>query len=300
MAYVAFDLDATLGFFELTNQLAYLWSPDFLDNPEQSAVNKPLGLSTKLTSKLKRARMIFANSLLRDTELLYIVLRPNLDSIFIPLLNAKKNNKLRSVIIYSNTSVSYSMELAKYLIEHIYHSPNLIGLMADHWNPLRSADRPTFIPKNTYVQPNKTITTIKLLFQEATRSKRVPQTNKIIFFDDRDPKHKLQEQEKEGLTYVVPTAFYPAFTEHHARSILFLAFEALHRSGLLSDKEYLDSGFCNRVIPYEFTKRHRIRGFPALYMYVWQQMIKIHPPRNPWISDTEVLRERVNTFLQDI
>jgi len=300
MAYVAFDLDATLGFFELTNQLAYLWSPEFLENPEQSALNKPLGLSAKLISKLKKARMIFANSLLRDPELLYIVLRRNLDSIFVPLLNAKKNRKLQSVIIYSNTSVSYSMELAKYLIEHIYNSPNLISLMADHWSPLRSADRPTFVPKNTYVQPNKTITTIKLLFQTATRSQRAPQTNKIIFFDDRNPKHMLQEQEKEGLIYVVPTAYYPNFTEHHARSILFLAFEALHRSGVLSDKEYLDSGFCNRVIPYDYTKKHRIRGFPALYMYVWNQMIKIQPPREAWISDTAALEEKVNTFLQHI
>jgi hypothetical protein len=150
MAYVAFDLDATLGFFEITNPLAFLWSPDWLENPEQSALNGRLTLSHGLRVKLSRARIAFANALFANKELLNIVLRPNLDAFFPHLIQAKKAKKVKSIIIYSNTSVTYSMELAKALIEKKFRAPRLFSLMADHWNPLRSADRPTFIPKNTY------------------------------------------------------------------------------------------------------------------------------------------------------
>jgi hypothetical protein len=299
MAYIAFDLDATLGFFELTNPLAFLWSPDYLENPEQSAVNKKLNLSSKLKTKLQKARATFANSLLKDEHLLNIVLRSNLDSIFTEILKAKKKGMIKSIIIYSNTSVTYSMELAKHLIEHMYKTPNLIGLMADHWHPLRFADRPRFVPKNTYVQPNKTIETVKLLFQTSTRSRIPPSVNKIMFVDDRNPKHKLQEQEREGLTYVVPSAFYPKFTEYDVRCLIFLALEALNREYLLSDREYI-ANFCNRTIPYDYTKRHRIKGFPDLFMYVWNQMIRVQSPTFTWISDSDALEKRVHEFLQKI
>jgi len=97
MAYVAFDLDNTLGFFELTNPLAFLWSPDFLENPEQSAINHRLEISTSLNNKLKKARTTFANSLLEDSSILSIIIRPNIDAIITPLL--KKNN-LKTMIIY--------------------------------------------------------------------------------------------------------------------------------------------------------------------------------------------------------
>ena len=88
MAYVAFDLDATLGFFELTNPFAHFWSPNYLENPEQSAVNKRLDISPRLKAKLARVRTTFANSLLRNPHLLDIVLRPNLDAILTQLLAA--------------------------------------------------------------------------------------------------------------------------------------------------------------------------------------------------------------------
>ena len=296
MAYVAFDLDATLGFFELTNPFAHFWSPNYLENPEQSAVNKRLELSPRLKAKLARVRTTFANSLLRNPHLLDIVLRPNLDAILTQLLAAKKANKLKSVIIYSNTSVTYSMELGKYLIEHKFKSPNLISFMADHWHPLRTADRPGPIVVGKYVQPEKTLKTVQLLFRTASRS--TPTADKILFVDDRNPKHKLEEQEKDGLKYIVCKAFYPNFTIEDRDLLLFLALEAIQRGGLLSDTEYL-SEFCSRTIPYNYTKRHRVNTFPDLYAYVARRVYAVESSP-PWQPDTDSLREEVRSFLKKI
>jgi hypothetical protein len=298
MAYVAFDLDNTLGFFELTNPLAFFWSPDFLENPEQSAVNHRLEISNKLNNKLKKARKIFADSLLQDSNMLSLVIRPNIDSLLIPLLKAKK--RVKTVIIYSNTGVTYSMELAKYLIEKKFKWPGLFSLMADHWHHLRIADRPRYVPQGRYVQPEKTIKTLQLLFRNAVGEKTLPPIDKIMFVDDRNPKHKLQEQEKDGLTYIVPTSFFPNPSMYQKKTIMFLALEALNRAGLLSDEEYLSSGFCNRVIPYDWTKRQRVTGFTSLYSYVWDRVTELHPEENIWIPDTISLQRQVQHFLQNI
>ena len=298
MAYVAFDLDATLGFFEITNPLAFFWSPDWLENPEQSALNGRLTLSHGLRVKLSRARIAFANALFANKELLDIVLRPNLDAFFPQLIKAKKAKRVKSIIIYSNTSVTYSMELAKMLIEKKFRAPRLFSLMADHWSPLRDADRPRVDP-GRYVQPEKTITTLKVLFQRATKSAVTNLSpDKIMFMDDRHPKHKLEAQEKEGLKYIVPSAFYPQFTERQKKNIIFLALKALDEQGVISDTDYLSSGFCNRVIPYNNGMRQKVSGFVDLFKYVWERMVDVKCPDDPWVPDTADLESQVDAFLE--
>ena len=298
MAYVAFDLDNTLGFFELTNPMAFLWSPDFLENPEQSAPNGRLELSAAIHNKLKRARQHFANSLLKDPELLALVLRPNLDVVIPQLIHAKKAKKLKATIIYSNTGVTYSMELAKYLIEKKYKTPNFISLMADNWHPLRVADRPRYVPEGRYVQPEKTIKTLQILFKAATGETSIAPPNKIMFVDDRHPKHKLQYQESEGLTYVVPTGFFPRVTEYHKRSLLFLALDALHSADLLSDDAYLTSGFCHRKIVLSPVNHKQVNGFPDLFAHVWSAIRRVES--NRWEPDTIRLEQAVHRFLKEI
>ena len=300
MAYIAFDLDNTLGFFELTNPLAFLWSPEFLENPEQSAHNIPLELTSNLKKKLKAARSRFIDHLLSYPEFFDIIIRPNIDIIFSQIIIAKHAKRIKAVIIYSNTGVTYSMELAKEMIEKKYNSPDLINLMADHWHPLRVADRPRYIPEGRYVQPEKTIKTLKILFHKVTGEQVPTPTNKIMFMDDRTPKHKLQEQEAEGLTYIVPKAFYPEIRLYHKRAILFLAFESLQYAGVLSDKTYLSSGFCNRIITSKDKQDYVIKGFPSLYKYVWNQMFNVESSKSPWIPDTISLSMEVARFLEKI
>jgi hypothetical protein len=289
VAHVAFDLDNTLGFFELTNPLAYLWSPELIENPEQSRVNHPVELSPRLRKKLSRARVHFANALLADRELLFTILRPNLAAMLQPLLRARRAGDVDAVILYSNTGVTYSMELAEYLIERQWRVPALFDLAADHWHPLREADHPKRAPPNRYVEPLKTIETLKKLFRAATGRRRGPPTESIIFVDDRQPKHKLAEQETDGLTYIVPTSYYPRVATPLRKRLLAYAVHALDRERLLGNEEYLHSAFCYRNIPYDFTKVHELRGFPDLYNYVSEQVYAVQSPRQAWRDDTMTL-----------
>jgi len=296
MAYVAFDLDNTLGFFGLTNKLGNLWSKEAISNPEQSA--RPIKISRKLEIKLSRAREFFAKSLLKDKNILFTVLRPNLDAMILPLLEAKRKRKLNSVIIYSNTGSDYSMELAKYLIEEHYKCRGFFDLMANHWHPLRTHDHRDAQP-GEYVEPLKTIETLQKLFKRASYGKAAPLTN-ILFVDDRDPKHELQKQEPEGLTYLVPTRFTPTITPSQRRYILFLAMYALNEQGLLSSEEYLTSPFCNRRIIYDFTKHVQISGLDDLLDYVRGQMETEESPDRPWRRDTEHITTVIKGLLENI
>lgn len=297
MAHVAFDLDNTLGFFELTNPLAYFWSPELIENPEQSRVNGPVEISHKLRKKLSRARVHFANAILADRQLLFMILRPNIGVILQPLLKAWRAGDVAAVIIYSNTGVTYSMELAEYLIERHWRTP-LFDLAADHWHPLREADHPKRPPPNRYVEPLKTIETLKKLFRAATGARRGPLTESIVFVDDRQPKHKLAEQESEGLSYVVPTSYFPRVSAELRKRILGYAVQALDRERLLGNPEYLQSPFCYRNIPYDFTKIHELRGFPDLFNYVSGQVLRVDAPRIPWRDDTMTLSAAFTSSLE--
>lgn len=298
MAYVAFDLDNTLGFFEITNKFAFLWSPSFLDNPEHSVVNRPLNLSPALTGQLKRAREIFVDKLLKDKDILKTIIRPNIDTLILPLLEAKKRGKLKTIIIYSNTGVTYSLELAKAILEKKYGT-ELFSLLADHWHPLRVADHKDHRPGH-YVEPYKTIQTLTRLFKAATkRQNEIPYEN-ILFVDDRMPKHTLQQQEVDGLTYLVPTHFVPKITHSQKDYLLFLAWMSLEEAGLLRNPEYFRSGFCTRNIPYEMTKVHSIRGFPDLLTYVFQSIEHVKGAVRTWVPDTESLKARMARFLKQV
>lgn len=312
--YVAFDLDNTLGFFELTNPLAYLWSPEYLSNPEQSAPNAPLEVSQRLQVKLRRAREYFATTLAAKEELLWIVLRPNLWTIMDPLLRARRAGNLGGAVIYSNTSVSYSVELGKDLIEKVWRVPGLFRATADHWSPLRTADRaePPSAYAKDYVEPLKTISTLQRLFRTAasrgrTRSRRSRKARapiplkRILFVDDRTEKHALAQQEKGGLTYLVPTRYVPAAADVPAvaRQHLFaMALEAMNRAGLLRDKEYLESGFCHRDIPHSLTKVEKIRDFTDLFTWVWEEIQGVRLPRAAWENDSATLSAAAKRFFR--
>lgn len=302
--WIAFDLDNTLGFFELTNPLAYLWSPEFLSNPEQSAPNQPLQLSKRLRVKLQKARTTFVKLLSQKGELLWTVLRPNLPALMEPLVAAWREGRVRAVVIYSNTSVSYSVELGVGLIEEAFKARGLFRLAADHWSPLRAADRlaPPAADPNAYVEPLKTAETLKILFRKSIpggNSHRPIPLKKVMFVDDRRPKHALAAQEGEGLHYLVPTHYRPAGAAVPLvvrQQIFALAIEAMDRAGLLHDKEYLDSGFCHRDIPHSWTKIEPVRGLHDLLGWVWQEITGVRLGREGWRDDSAALAEAARDF----
>ncbi len=191
------------------------------------------------------------------------------------------------------------MELAKYLIEEHYKCRGFFNLMANHWHPLRTDDHRDAVP-GKYVEPRKTIQTLQKLFKRATYEKGPVPSQNILFVDDRYPKHDLQAQEPEGLTYLVPTRFVPSVTDKQRQYILFLAVYALNEQGLLSSEEYLTSPFCNRKIVYDFTKQFNIRGLDELLNYVRVQMDGEERPERPWRRDTSQITSKIADFLQDV
>ena len=290
MAHVAFDLDRTLGFFEIVSPLAFLWSKEFLSNPEQSAVNSALRISKKLELQLTKARESFARSLLGEPALLFTVLRPDLSEMINPLLRAKC---FKTAIIYSNTGVSYSVELAKFIIEKQYKAPNFFSLTADHWHPLRDEDR-----TDKFTEPKKTIGTLQKLFRRATHARKDVPIKNIMFVDDRTPKHDLTAQEKDGLVYMHLLPYVPSVTDKQRDQLLFLAVAALDKHGLLRYTEYLQSPFCYRNIPYEYTKQHPIRGFRELLSFVKASMYHVEADKTNWEKGLPYIRETMRDYLE--
>jgi hypothetical protein len=294
MAYVAFDLDNTLGYFDILAPVAHFWSPEVRRSPPIAAHNPPLKISVTLEKKLRRARSRFASSLLRYPELLKKILRPNLSDFIEPLLEAKAARKLKAVIIYSNTLNYYTMELAKTLIERLYKCPGLFKLIADAYHPLRKADY--YDPYTN--EPLKTFDSVERLFQEATSSRRLLHPSEIAFVDDRDPVHDLMSSTPQGLVYIQPTHFVASYTIADRKTIFRLAIEALRYVRLTSDIEYHMSGFCNLYIPTGIGSLREIIGPSELLDYVWMQVSTMPNPSHVWRRDAGDGQKLLSLFMR--
>lgn len=293
MACVAFDLDLTIGNFEPFWYLAHLWSVDHINNPDQLGNQTPFIPSRSLQTSLERVKQTFANYLLRDKSIIDMIIRPNLDELILPLLEAKKSRHLKTIIIYSNTTVGYTMDLAEYLLEQTFKAPRLFALKADWWHPLRGADRSY---KGNTVYTHKRIETLQLLFQKALKSKKKIPVSNILFIDDKRPRHTLVQQIPEGLHYIVPTPYRPPMSLEQKEFILFMAFAALQEHGLLEDREYLNSRFCSRTVRFSEDAVIRVDNFIELFSCIRRAIL--HAGGEPWKSDSAVLRKGVREFLK--
>lgn len=298
-AYVGFDVDMTLGFFELTNPLAAFWSPEYveapvLDTATDAEIEQATEISARLRAKLAAARRTFAELLLNEPQLLQFVLRPNIAALFLPLLELRKAKKLGAIVLYSNTSVTYSLELAKQLIEGLFHVPGLIGAAADATHSIRERDRVAAAGP----EPLKTYETLELLFQAASRkntAKPIPKEH-ALFVDDRIPMHALAADIDSGLSYIVPTPFFSHPTEKMRHRILALAVSALEKVGLTENREYLDSGFCNRVVTLPGGGKKLIRNFTELRGAVQKGIDAAGRYQGRWEDDTTELTALLYAF----
>jgi len=288
MAYIAFDLDNTIGFFELTNPFGLFWGPD----------RQVEGLSPKLQILLQRARKRFAESLLKRKDLLFLVLRPYFSEWLYPILTARREEKIKSILIYSNTTSLYSLELAKTLIEKQFGIPGLISLTADAYHPLRGADLLGRRHPYRYVEPLKQFATLERLFQSSIDSRRQIHPSEVLFLDDRPMKHVLKEEEEEGLTYLLVAKYRPKVTTSLKKELVTLALKAIDAIGLLSNEEYLNSAFCFRTIIQETGVKKVLRGFPDLFSYVVQCIE--HVPNQGALSTSNDLKMlyAIQEFLQ--
>ena len=301
MAYVAFDLDNTLGWFELTNIFSYFWSPEIL--PESDVPQ----ISPRLKTILYRTRKLFAESLLKRRDLLFFVLRPSLKE-WIPLLKKAYTDKvLKKAIIYSNTSNNFSMELAKHLIEHHFRIPGFFSVLADIYHPLRAADYPlyeshygTYGHNQYYIEPLKQYDTLVKMFKPGPKENIKP--SQVLFLDDRYPKHKLENMEPYGLTYLLVDQYRPKVTKSIKKDLVNLALTAIKNTGLLSNAEYLHSDFCMQDIVFPSGVQRRVRGFPDLLTMVIKLVddIPMGKMPNANVSTDMFMANEIQEFLRRV
>ena len=275
--FVAFDLDNTLGCFEIVGPLAYFMSPEFLENPEER-VGNPLRISKALRLKLANVRKSFAINLLKRPDLLHTVLRPNLDSMILPVIKHKA-----TTIIYSNTWNVFSAQLAKDLIERAYKIP-IFSLVADVFHPLRAPET------KSLMNPDKTFPVLERLLRAAAKRQAPIHPEMITFVDDREPMHPIANTK---VNYIKPTPYIPKVSKKVRQEILQIALDAMDIAGLLSNPEYLDSAFCYRKI-----KNTVLRGFPDLFSFVWKEMQGTHYKPVAWRNDTFMIEDEMRRFFE--
>ena len=145
---------------------------------------------------------------------------------------------------------------------------------------------------------HKRIETLQKIFQKALKTKKSIPLGNILFIDDRKPRHTLVQQIPDGLSYLVPTAFRPDFSTKQKEYLLFMAFAAMEKHGLLENTEYMNSPFCDRTIrlSYPLERDIRIKSLQDLFTAVTQCVMGVKGL--PWKSDSAALRKGVRDFLQ--
>jgi hypothetical protein len=192
------------------------------------------------------------------------------------------------VIIYSNSGVTSSLQLAADLIEN--KSPDnrgLFSVLADANHPLRENDRRN--SKNPG-DPLKQFSTLQPLFKDTGLK-----PSQVLFVDDRDD-HALKKQVAEGLTYIVVTPYITHPTTEERERLFYMAFDALHSQDLLNNEEYLESPFFRRQL-HDGT---RINNFMDVFLWIWKAMIE-KPENNggsEWEDDTAALTTRMQEYLE--
>ena len=298
-AYVAFDMDNTLGFMEVVAPIGRFFSPEFLSNPDEAGPNPPLQLSPRLRSLLTRAHHLFVQELLERPELMAITVRPNVESLIQPLVDAKKGGLPVTVIIYSNTGSSFCTRLMKDLLEKKFRAPGLFQSLVDVYHHLRAEETPPVLPRsrNNFRNPDKTFPVLERLLQSAAHTSDAIHPDFVAFVDDRDPVHRLDEVVPDGLTYIKPSAFSPKVTKKQRKEVFGIALEVMDRIGLLSNMEYMNSGICFRRVAYGGEMRV-MRGFPDLFSFVWESMNERYYPAVPWSSDGAELSAAMKRFVR--
>jgi hypothetical protein len=234
---------------------------------------------------------------MRDKTILNLILRPNIHELLDPLLAAKRSRHLKTMIIYSNTGVKYTVELAEQILERVFKAPNLFSIKADWWHPLRGADRA--IVRGQEIR-HKRIETLQLLFQRGLKSKKKIPLGNILFIDDRIPRHTLVQQIPDGLTYLVPTAFQPTIPDKQKEYLLFMAFAAMEHHGLFENDEYLQSPFCHRTIYLVEPPNTSVKVDNIVELFSAVGRLVMALEGRPWVPDSALLRKGVKDFLQNV
>lgn len=292
MAYIGFDLDNTLGVFYHVAAAGHFFSQDIFDNSETLQLNPNFHLSSSLRKRLAAAEERFLRQIAIRPHLVNEILRPNLDALIRPVLQGRIYGKVRAVCIYSNTINTFSMKLAKMLIEDRYKAPGLFCACVDATDSLRERDFHT--EKGRSAEPKKTYPVLKGIFKTLCHVRSSIPPSKIIFVDDRKVPHAIKTSEADGLTYIKPVAYNPIISREHKKEIMYILLETLSAEELLNDDEYLKSSIFRCLKrPYFNEKITVIGNFGDLLQYVADEIAASWKEPMKFKDDGKTLRQEL-------
>lgn len=242
MALVAYDLDNTLGYFGHISPWGDVFSLDTLENSFNKMLNPHFHLSRSLRTKLQSVEKRFLYSILNDPKIVRSILRPNLESLILPILHAKRQGIVRAVCIYSNTWSTYAVHLGKELIEAVFECPGFFDCVVDASDPIRRGEYKKVAEREAC---DKTFKVLRSIFRERCGVESTIRQSDILFVDERRVKHVIQEDEVNGLVYLRPTVYAPFISDKVKRRVYKLGIRALEEEGLLHNREFLESDVFN-------------------------------------------------------
>ena len=282
MALVAFDLDNTLGSFDIIGPWSSFFSVETLENADNE-----IFFSKPLETRLRGAEALLIEKIKADKELLEKLFRPNLDALIVPLVKAKKSGKVRAVCMYSNTTCTFAMYFAKRIIEDRYACPDFFDCLVDATHPIRKYDWEQ--NKVNKIQPLKTFIGLKKIFKTLCEVKDSIRPADIIFVDDRVEKHHLAQEERDGLTYLQVSGYVPHVAKAVRSRAYLMGLQVLLKAELTNEPEYLLSNI--------FQKPH-IGGFFNLLEDTAKAIVTPYFPPQPFKDDSTKIRRVITTFLR--
>lgn len=272
MAFVAVDLDNTLGYFEHLVPIGEFF----------------FGATGHLAGRVARAEARFFASVAERQHLVTTILRPNLDAMMRPILAARRVGKLRAMVIYSNSTSGFCLRLAKTLIEDRYDTPLFCALI-DATDPIRKSD----VKVIKHGEPLKTLGVLRKAFKIYCGIQQPIHANQVIFIDERPVRHDIAMDEKDGLTYIQPTPYRPTVPLSHKKELFGLLMQALVEEELLGDPEYLDSPVFHCLKQSWYTRRRRvITNIRDLMEFADEEMARAGHGE-PFKADTRALRQQL-------
>jgi hypothetical protein len=291
--FVTFDLDSTLGSFDLVGPWSAVFSIETLENG-----NNKIQLTAALKRRLRAAESLFIEKVKANTKMMKLIFRPNLDALIRPLIKAKRAGKIGAICMYSNTFNTFTMYFAKQLIEERYTCPGFFDCLVDSTHPIRKYDWDQ--NKEDKTQPLKTFHGLKKIFKMLCGVKETIRPENVLFVDDRSIKHHLEVEEKNGLTYLQVSPYIPDFNMEMRKLAYIMGLEVLLETNLVDCPAFLSSKIFHTEKPMMVGSEHttvKIDGVFDLLKIVENDILTPYPPPKTINNDTVNIRRTIIAFL---
>jgi hypothetical protein len=189
----------------------------------------------------------------------------------------------------SNTWNTFSMRLAKELIETLYQCPGLFCTLVDATHSIRIPDW----KRVEHGEPVKTYRGLRAIFQKLCGVRHSIRQSDIIFIDERVHPHDVKREVQHGLTYIQPSEYSPVFSNRIRQEIRRVGYLALEQEGLLRNPAFLASDLCFCIkIAYDLTLTP-IASAVDLLAYIETAIHRENTVGVPFKDDTLTLRRKL-------